>query len=249
MRTPPKEQSCFLLIFMILLLLVTLIIVIVCPIKNGDHYWKLGFRYSNSSSINATMSSSSLDAAGRVVDVVEDGLARARAAIKEAAGNGSMISSYQDPDYVPQGPIYWNANAFHRSYLEMEKEFKIYVYKEGEPPLFHNGECKSLYFSEGRFINEMEKEGMMNNYRTTNPEEAHVYFLPMSVVMMVKYLHVKGSHDIHPIGRTIADYVDTIRNKYAFWNHSNGADHFMLSCHDWVSHHWCIIYGYYKKIT
>ncbi|KAJ8532632.1 hypothetical protein K7X08_012555 [Anisodus acutangulus] len=58
-------------------------------------------------------------------------LVKARSSIREAARNGSMISNHQDPDYVPQGPIYRNANAFHRSYLEMEKNFKIYVYEEG----------------------------------------------------------------------------------------------------------------------
>ena len=75
-------------------------------------------------------------------------------------------------------------------------------------------------------------EGLRND----RPWKAHVYFLPFSVVMMVQYLHVQGSRDIHPIGRTIADYVDTISRKYGFWNRSSGADHFMLPCHDWVSH-------------
>lgn len=41
-------------------------------------------------------------------------LAKARSSIREAARNGSMISNHQDPDYVPQGPIYRNTNAFHR---------------------------------------------------------------------------------------------------------------------------------------
>nr|GMC88326.1 probable glycosyltransferase At5g03795 [Ipomoea batatas] len=45
---------------------------------------------------------------------VEAVLAKARSAIREAARNGSMISTHHDPDYVPQGPIYHNANAFHR---------------------------------------------------------------------------------------------------------------------------------------
>lgn len=41
-------------------------------------------------------------------------LAKARSSIREAARNASMILNHQDPDYAPQGPIYRNANAFHR---------------------------------------------------------------------------------------------------------------------------------------
>lgn len=157
-------------------------------------------------------------------------LAKSRTSIREAARNGSMISNHHDPDYVPQGPMYHNANAFHRSYLEMEKNFKVYVYEEGEPPIFHNGPCRSIYSTEGRFIHEMEKGSL---YRTKDPDEALVYFLPFSVVVMVQYLFVPGTHHMHAIGRTVADYVKIISERHSFWNRSLGADHFMLSCHDW----------------
>lgn len=114
----------------------------------------------------------------------------------------------------------------------MEKLFKIYVYEEGELPMFHTGPCRSIYSSEGRFIMEMEKG---NFYRTKDPDEALVYFLPFSVVMMVQYLYVPGAHEYHAIGHTVADYVDVVSQRHPFWNRSLGADHFMLSCHDWVS--------------
>lgn len=121
---------------------------------------------------------------------------------------------------------------FNRSYLEMEKTFKIYVYEEGEPPIFHDGPCRSIYSTEGRFIHEME---MGNLYRTKDPDEALVFFLPFSVVMLVHYLYDVGSKDRHVIGHSVADYIQLISAKHSFWNRSFGADHFMLSCHDWVS--------------
>ncbi|XP_059451250.1 probable glycosyltransferase At5g03795 [Corylus avellana] len=161
---------------------------------------------------------------------IEASLARARLAIKEAGRVQNLTSTYDDPEYVPRGPIYRNANAFHRSYLEMERVFKIYVYEEGEAPLVHYGPCKSIYSTEGSFIHEIE---MGNMYRTRDSGEAHVYFLPFSVVEMVKYLFVLNSHDMSPIGDAIADYVHVIANAHPFWNRSLGADHVMLSCHDW----------------
>ncbi|KAF7850032.1 hypothetical protein BT93_L5919 [Corymbia citriodora subsp. variegata] len=135
-----------------------------------------------------------------------------------------------DPDYVPVGPMYRNANAFHRSYLEMEKQFKIFVYKEGDPPVFHNGPCKSIYAMEGNFIHMVE---INKRFRTRDPHKAHVFFLPFSVAMMVQFVYVRDSHDFGPIKRTVIDYIDVVASKYPYWNRSLGADHFMLACHDW----------------
>lgn len=157
---------------------------------------------------------------------VEAGLRRARSAIREAKiGNRTP-----DPDYIPNGPIYWNANAFHRSYLEMEKQLKVYVYDEGEPPLFHNGPCKSIYSMEGNFIHKME---MDSHFRTKDPEKAHLFFLPFSVAMLVRFVYVRDSYDLGPIKQTVIDYVNVVSTKYPYWNRSLGADHFMLACHDW----------------
>ncbi|XP_027349173.1 probable glycosyltransferase At5g03795 [Abrus precatorius] len=161
-----------------------------------------------------------------ILDRTEAGLLQARAAIREAR-NGNQT---QDIDYVPVGPMYNNANAFHRSYLEMEKHFKVYVYEEGEPPVFHNGPCKSIYSMEGNFIHTIE---MNEQFRTRDPEKAHVYFLPFSVAMMVQFVYVRDSHDFGPIKKTVTDYVNVIAARYPYWNRSLGADHFMLACHDW----------------
>ncbi|KAK1351676.1 hypothetical protein POM88_054135 [Heracleum sosnowskyi] len=73
-----------------------------------------------------------------------------------------------DPDYLPTGPMYRNAKAFHRSYLEMEKQFKVYIYEEGDPPIFHTAPSHGVLGLEGIFINEMEQ----NQFRTRDPDKA-----------------------------------------------------------------------------
>ncbi|XP_062190370.1 probable glycosyltransferase At5g03795 [Phragmites australis] len=161
---------------------------------------------------------------------LELGLAKARSAIMEAIRNKDNRPPLIDKDYVPVGPVYRNAYAFHRSYREMENLFKIYVYEEGEPPVFHDGPCRSIYSTEGRFIYSMEMESRMC---TRDPGLAHVFFLPFSVVKMVKMIYEPSSHDMGPLRRTISDYVGVLSTKYPYWNRSLGADHFMLSCHDW----------------
>ncbi|RLM86765.1 putative glycosyltransferase [Panicum miliaceum] len=161
---------------------------------------------------------------------LELGLAKARSAIMEAIKNKDKRPPLADKDYVPMGPIYRNAYAFHRSYLEMEKLFKVYVYEEGEPPVFHDGPCRSIYSTEGRFIYSMEMESRL---RTRDPDLAHAFFLPFSVVKMVKMIYEPNSHDMGPLKRTISDYIGVLSAKYPYWNRSLGADHFMLSCHDW----------------
>ncbi|TXG55594.1 hypothetical protein EZV62_020850 [Acer yangbiense] len=164
------------------------------------------------------------------LEKLEAGLARARSFIRQAALIRNSTSTHQDPDYVPCGPIYRNANAFHRSYLEMEKLFKIYVYEEGELPLFHDGPCKDIYSSEGLLFRDLE---FYNIYRTKDYDKAMVFFLPFSVTKLVQYLYVPGEYKLPDIGRTVVDYINTISIKYPFWNRSLGADHFMLACHDW----------------
>lgn len=130
----------------------------------------------------------------------------------------------------------------------MERRFKVYVYEEGEPPLVHDGPCKDIYTTEGRFIHELEmlrggggggrgvgsRKGRRPGFLTEDPHEAHVFFMPFSVAMMVSFLYQEGTYDHTPLRRFAADYVRVIASRHPFWNRTAGADHFMLSCHDWV---------------
>ncbi|CAA0837058.1 Probable glycosyltransferase [Striga hermonthica] len=164
----------------------------------------------------------------------EAGLARARALIKDAIikSRTSQIAldDKDDHDYIPRGEIYRNAYVFQRSYMLMESMFKIYVYEEGDPPLFHNGPSKDIYSTEGILLGFIESN---SKFRTYDPDEAHLYFLPFSVVMILQNLFDPVERDKAVLERVVGDYVRTVSAKYSYWNRSLGADHFMLSCHDW----------------
>ncbi|GMP73666.1 hypothetical protein CsSME_00031355 [Camellia sinensis var. sinensis] len=111
----------------------------------------------------------------------------------------------------------------------MEKQLKVFVYEEEDPPVFHCGPCKNTYAIEGLFIQSME----ISKFRTRDTERAHLFFLPFSVTMITQVVYVVDSHDWGPMKNTAKDYVDVIANKYPYWNRSIGADHFMFACHDW----------------
>ncbi|OMO90777.1 Exostosin-like protein [Corchorus olitorius] len=160
--------------------------------------------------------------------VLEQGLALARASIRSVAIARNVTATFND---VPVGDVYRNPSTFYRSYVEMERRFKIYVYKEGELPIVHDGPCKEIYTIEGRFIQEMEHGA--RRFKTNDPQRAHVFFMPFSVAWMVKYIYKPLSYNVNPLKQFVSDYVKVVSTKYPFWNRTHGADHFMLACHDW----------------
>ncbi|XP_006856552.3 probable glycosyltransferase At5g03795 [Amborella trichopoda] len=161
---------------------------------------------------------------------VQAQLASARASIKRDA-KFCNNSCYGDDSFVPKGVVYRNPGAFYRSYVEMEKILKIWIYKEGEPPLAHYGPLKYIYSMEGQFIHELDSG---NRFITLDPEHAHLHFIPLSVTMMVQNLYPPNGYGNGPLHRVVSDYVKVISRKYPFWNRTMGSDHFILSCHDWA---------------
>ncbi|KAG6739265.1 hypothetical protein POTOM_056856 [Populus tomentosa] len=166
-----------------------------------------------------------------------------------APSNSTTVLTVTWPGYergkLPSGPFLLLAEKnrllgllldgdLHKSYMEMEKRFKVHVYSEGELPIVHDGPCKDIYTIEGRFIHEMEHGA--KRFKTRDPRRAHVYFMPFSVAWMVKYLYKPLTYDHTAMKQFVADYVRVVSSKYPFWNRTQGADHFMLSCHDWGPH-------------
>lgn len=120
-----------------------------------------------------------------------------------------------------------------RSHREMLKRFRVWSYREGEPPLFHTGPMGDIYSVEGQVIDELENGKSLFSAR--NPQEAIAFFLPVSVVSIIQYVYRPySSYSRTSLQNIVKDYIHLISKRYPYWERSRGADHFMVSCHDWV---------------
>ncbi|GMN26028.1 hypothetical protein TIFTF001_001156 [Ficus carica] len=166
------------------------------------------------------------------VQRIEESLARARAAIRKAIITKNYTSDSEEI-YIPRGSVYRNPYAFHQSHIEMVKRFKIWAYREGDLPMVHNGPTKRIYSIEGHFIFEMESGP--SPFMAQHPDEAHTFFLPLSISKITDYQYRPNERSFsHRLVRIFSDYVYVVANKYPYWNRSIGADHFFVSCHDWA---------------
>ncbi|OUZ99840.1 Exostosin-like [Macleaya cordata] len=164
------------------------------------------------------------------LEKIEEGLAKAREAIRQAVRSRNYSSDGQD--FIPRGIVYRNPYAFHQSHIEMEKRFKVWAYREGQQPLVHDGPVNNIYSTEGQFIDEMESG--KSPFIAQHPDQAHVFFLPFSVANVVRFIYkpiTNFSRD--RLQQFVEDYITVVANRYPYWNRSSGADHFMVSCHDW----------------
>ncbi|KAL8120216.1 putative glycosyltransferase At3g07620 [Apium graveolens] len=126
--------------------------------------------------------------------------------------------------------VFQNVSMFKRSYDLMERTLKVYVYNEGEKPIFHNPKMRGIYASEGWFMSLMEKN---KQFVVRDPRKAHLFYLPFSSKMLrISLLQQNYSSQM---GNTfLKNYIDLIAKKYRFWNRTSGADHFLVACHDWA---------------
>ncbi|GAB4854603.1 hypothetical protein Ancab_023185 [Ancistrocladus abbreviatus] len=116
----------------------------------------------------------------------------------------------------------------------MEKRFKVWTYKEGEPPLFHAGPMNDIYSIEGQIIDELDMAGN-SPFAAHSPSEAFAFFLPVSIVSIIRYIYRPyTSYDRNLLQNVVADYIRLVAERHPYWNRSRGADHFLASCHDWA---------------
>ncbi|XP_028781083.1 probable glycosyltransferase At5g25310 isoform X2 [Neltuma alba] len=128
-------------------------------------------------------------------------------------------------------PVFRNVSEFIRSYELMERKLKVYIYKEGEKPIFHQPKMRGLYASEGWFMKLMEAN---KNFIVRDPRKAHLFYLPFSTQML--RINLSGQNfQIKKMEQYVERYLELIAKKYRFWNRTEGADHFFVACHDWAS--------------
>lgn len=124
------------------------------------------------------------------------------------------------------------ASSICRSYELMERILKVYVYKEGEKPIFHQPKARGIYASEGWFMKLMQGN---KKFLVRDPRKAHLFYLPFSSLMLRAAIDDHNFKSHRDLMKYIKSYIDLISHKYRFWNRTKGADHFLVACHDWVS--------------
>ncbi|KAL3844174.1 hypothetical protein ACJIZ3_001577 [Penstemon smallii] len=128
-------------------------------------------------------------------------------------------------------PLYRNISKFKRSYDLMDKMLRVYVYKEGEKPIFHESILEGIYASEGWFLKLMESS---KHFVTQDHTKAHLFYLPFSSRLLQLTLYVPHSHSRENLIVFMKNYTELLIQKHPFWNRTNGEDHFLTACHDWA---------------
>ncbi|KAI3468977.1 hypothetical protein Pfo_025640 [Paulownia fortunei] len=140
----------------------------------------------------------------------------------------ASLASDNDPELY--APLFRNISTFKRSYEWMERLLKVYIYQDGEKPIFHQPHLTGIYSSEGWFMKLMEEN---RQFVTKDPEKAHLFYLPYSARQLQMALYVPNSHNLKPLVDFLCDHVNMLAAKYPFWNRTHGSDHFLVACHDW----------------
>ncbi|KAL2605944.1 hypothetical protein AAZV13_09G155200 [Glycine max] len=123
--------------------------------------------------------------------------------------------------------IFWDVSKFSRSYELMERKLKVFIYREGAKPIFQQPKMRGIYASEGWFMKLMEGN---KRFIVRDPQKAHLFYLPFSSQMLRVTLSNRKQMKQH-----LEKYVELIAGRYCFWNRTDGADHFLVACHDWAS--------------
>ncbi|KAK2996948.1 hypothetical protein RJ639_026274 [Escallonia herrerae] len=117
-----------------------------------------------------------------------------------------------------------NVTMFKRSYELMESMLKVFVYREGEKPIFHQPNLIGVYASEGWFMKLIEGN---KRFVTRDPKKAHLFYLPFSSEKLRRALHQPQFLTHMDLEEHLKNYINIIAKWYPYWNRTYGADHFL----------------------
>ncbi|RVW22476.1 putative glycosyltransferase [Vitis vinifera] len=96
----------------------------------------------------------------------------------------------------------------------------------------HDGPSNGIYAIEGQFMDDIESG--KSHFLARRPDEANAFYIPMSLTKIVHFIYEPPHYYGKWIPRLVTDYINFVADKYPYWNRSKGADHFLVSCHDWA---------------
>eukprot|EP00245_Coleochaete_scutata_P006807 TRINITY_DN21590_c0_g1_i1.p1 TRINITY_DN21590_c0_g1~~TRINITY_DN21590_c0_g1_i1.p1 ORF type:complete len:560 (+),score=107.40 TRINITY_DN21590_c0_g1_i1:69-1748(+) len=159
-----------------------------------------------------------------------------RAGEEEEEGTRRRLVEEDTGEEELDGDFYYNKDVFKRTYADMEKNLKIFVYSDGQSPLTHFGTLTDTYSMDALFMHYLKPE--LTSFVTEDAKEANIFFVPISFVSLVTYLWEppkgRAAVSMKPMKSYVAAYVDMISHKYPYFDASAGKDHFIVSCHDWA---------------
>ncbi|KAL7002973.1 hypothetical protein U1Q18_004133 [Sarracenia purpurea var. burkii] len=128
-------------------------------------------------------------------------------------------------DSIVVSDVYHSPEVFFLNYAEMEKDFKVFIYPDGDPDTYFQTPRKltGKYASEGYFFQNIRE----SRFRTDDPDQAHLFFIPISCHKM----RGKGT-SYENMTVIVQNYVQILISKYPYWNRTLGTDHFFVTCHD-----------------
>ncbi|XP_031115725.1 probable glycosyltransferase At5g03795 isoform X2 [Ipomoea triloba] len=136
--------------------------------------------------------------------------------------SGSLLSSPGNEEF---SDVFHSPEVFRLSYAEMERKFKVYIYRDGDPKTYYQTPRKltGKYASEGYFFQNIRE----SKFVTDDPDQANLFFIPISCHKM----RGKGT-SYENMTIIVQNYVESLIAKYPYWNRTLGADHFFVTCHD-----------------
>ncbi|XP_062101658.1 probable glycosyltransferase At5g03795 [Humulus lupulus] len=87
-------------------------------------------------------------------------------------------SGVEEVDKDVLSDVYHSLEVFRLNYAAMEKNFKVYIYPDGDPKTFYQTPRKltGKYASEGYFFQNIRE----SQFRTEDPDQADLFFIPIS---------------------------------------------------------------------